>query len=146
MVEVATKVTTMINRPREAVAGYMSDPVHDVEWIGGVTTARVVTDGPVGVGTHVERVARFLGRRIEYVNEIVAIGPDRLDMRSVKAPFPMSVTYQYTPSGDGTEVTIDARGDVGRFFGVMRPLVARMLRRNISKDLATLKRRLEADG
>lgn len=39
-------------------------------------------------------MAGFLGRRIEYVNEVTAYDPPRtLDMRSVVASFPMRITY-----------------------------------------------------
>jgi hypothetical protein len=98
------------------------------------------------VGTQVERVASFLGRRIEYVNEIVALEPGRrLAMRSVKAPFPMEVTYELEDAGDGTLMRIRAAGDAGGFYRIAGPLLGKAVRRGIARDLAELKRVME-DG
>ncbi len=142
--EVAVSVTITIRRPREVVAAYLFDSANDPRWIGGLRSARTLTPGPIAVGSQVERVARFLGRRIEYVNEVVDLSPERLEMRSVKAPFPMHVTYSLRERGDTTEIMNQVDGDVGRFFGLLRPLVRRAMRRNISKDLARLRDQVEA--
>jgi hypothetical protein len=89
-------ITARVRIAREpaAVAAYMTDPAHDREWIGGLREAELVDEPPIGVGSRVRRVAHFLGRRVEYVNEIVALDAGQLDMRSVKAPFPMRITYR----------------------------------------------------
>jgi hypothetical protein len=55
--------TGAISRPREEVAAYLRDPANDTSWIGGLCSARLLTRGPVAVGSQVERVASFLGRR-----------------------------------------------------------------------------------
>ena len=63
------QVETEIARPRAEVAAYVTDWRNDQTWIRALSDVRLVTDGPVGVGSQVERVASFLGKRIEYVNE-----------------------------------------------------------------------------
>src|ERR671914_552156 len=63
-------VTGTIGRPPEEVAAYLRDPANDTEWIGGLRSARLLTPEPVAVGSRVERVAGFLGRRVEYVTEV----------------------------------------------------------------------------
>src|SRR3954452_5413878 len=91
---VSTDVTVeqRIARPRAEVAAYTSDWRNDPSWIRDLTDVRLVTDPPFGVGARVARVAQFLGRRMEYVNEVVEWRPgEGLAMRSVKAPFPMTV-------------------------------------------------------
>ena len=75
-VDVTAAVT--VDRPRDEVAGYLRDPANDPEWIGGVRGVRLLTPPPVTVGSQVERVASFLGRRVEYVNEVTELAPDRL--------------------------------------------------------------------
>src|SRR4051794_2288506 len=89
------QVHTTIARPRELVADYLFDWRNDTAWIGGISAARRVDGGEFGVGSRVARVARFLRKRIEYVNEVVDLEPGRrLVMRSVQGPFPMRVTYE----------------------------------------------------
>jgi hypothetical protein len=53
--------TATIDRPRQEVAAYLRDPAKDTSWIGGLRSARLLTPGPVAVGSRVERVASFLG-------------------------------------------------------------------------------------
>ena len=142
----AVDVTTTgtIRRPREEVAAYLRDPANDTEWIGGLRSARLLTPAPVAVGSRVERVASFLGRRVHYVNEITELTGDRLIMRSVRSPFPMRVTYGHRPATDGaTEVSLRVEGDAGRFYVLVAPLLGVAVRRSIARDLGNLKRVLE---
>jgi hypothetical protein len=124
------------------------DPANDTRWILALDSARVLPDGDpggVGVGTRVERLASFLGRRIEYVNEIEDYDPPRrLAMRSVKAPFPMTVVYEFEEAGDGaTLARIRAGGDASGFYSVAGPLLNRMVRHGIRRDLEALKELME---
>jgi hypothetical protein len=137
--------TGTIARPCEEVAAYLRDPANDTTWIGGLRSARLLTPGPVAVGSRVERVASFLGRRVEYVNEIIELTGERLVMRSVRSPFPMRVTYGHRQAGDGaTDVSVRVEGDAGRFYALAAPLVGVAVRRSIARDLRNLKRVLEA--
>jgi uncharacterized membrane protein len=137
--------TGTIQRPRDQVAAYLRDPANDTEWIGGIRSARLLTPGPVAVGSQVERVATFLGRRVHYVNEITELTADRLAMRSVRSPFPMRVTYGHRDAaGSTTEVSVRVQGDAGRFYALAAPLLGPAVRRSITRDLRNLKRVLEA--
>ena len=132
-----------VARPREQVAAYLRDPGNDPRWIGGLRSARLVTDPPVGVGSRVERVASFLGRRVEYVNEITELTGTRLAMRSVRSPFPMRVTYGFEDAGDVTQVSVRVEGDASRVYRLADPIMAALVRRSVRRDLRTLKRALE---
>jgi uncharacterized membrane protein len=144
-VAIDTRAVIAVGRPRDEVAAYLRDPANDPSWIGGLRSARLVSDPPVGVGSRVERVASFLGRRIEYVNEITELTATRLAMRSVRSPFPMRVTYGYDAAGAGTEVSVRVEGDASRLYRLVDPLLAVLVRRSVRRDLRTLKRVLE-DG
>ena len=137
--------TGTIGRPSEEVAAYLRDPANDTSWIGGLRSARLLTPAPVAVGSQVERVAGFLGRRVEYVNEITELTADRLAMRSVRSPFPMRITYGHRDAGDGTtEVSVRVEGAAGRFYAPVRPLLGLAVRRSVTRDLRNLKQALEA--
>jgi len=136
--------TASIDRPRDQVAAYLRDPANDTKWIGGLRSARQLTPGQVTVGSQVERVAGFLGRRVQYVNEITELTADRLAMRSVRSPFPMRVTYGHRQASDGaTEVSVRVQGDAARFYALVAPLLGLAVRRSITRDLRNLKRVLE---
>jgi uncharacterized membrane protein len=145
-VAIDTRAVIDVDRPREEVAAYLRDPASDPRWIGGLQSARLVTEPPVGVGSQIERVARFLGRRIEYRNEITELTGTRLAMRSVRSPFPMRVTYGFDDAGDTTtRVSVRVEGDASRLYRVADPLMALLVGRSVRRDLRTLKRLLE-DG
>jgi uncharacterized membrane protein len=133
-----------IDRPREEVAAFATDPVNDPVWIGGIRSARALQDGPIAVGSQVERTATFLGRRIEYVNEVVALEPGaRLHMRSVRGPFPMQITYTFADDSGGTRAAIRVQGEAGRFYRLASPVLGAAVRRSVSGDLRRLKALLE---
>jgi hypothetical protein len=137
--------TGTIDRPRDEVAAYLRDPANDTEWIGGIRSARLLTPGPVAIGSQVERVATFLGRRVRYINQITELTADRLAMRSVRSPFPMRVTYGHRGAGDSTtEVSVRVEGGAGRFYALGGPLLVLAVRRSIARDLRNLKQVLEA--
>ena len=127
-----------VARERDAVAAYMTDPANDAEWIGGVREARLLDDPPLAEGSRVARVAKVLGRRVEYVTRVERLEPGRtLDMRSVEGPFPMRITYTFEDRDGGTVVRNRVRG------GGIR-LVAPLVRRNVQRDLERVRERLEA--
>jgi hypothetical protein len=142
---VDTTASVHIERPSSVVAEYLLDPANDPRWIGGIRTARPLGAGPIGVGTQVERVASFLGRDIEYVNEIVELTDDHLTMRSVRSPFPMRVTYGYESAGPSrTRAWVRVEGDPSGLYGLASPLLNKAVNRSISGDVKRLKRILES--
>ncbi len=133
-----------IGRARGEVAIYATDASNDPLWIGGVVESGVLSDAPVRQGTRIARVAKFLGRRIEYVNEVIEYDPGvRLVMKSVSGPFPMTVSYEFEETDGGTLTQIHVRGEAEGFFKLAAPVLARFVRRSIMRDLETLKGLLE---
>jgi uncharacterized membrane protein len=142
--EDAVTCEVVVSAPPQEVFAWFVRPELLVRWIGGLCSARLLTPGPVAVGSRVERVASFLGHRVEYVNEITELTAERLAMRSVRSPFPMRVTYGHHQAADsGTEVSVRVEGDAGRFYALLAPLLGVAVRRSITRDLRTLKRVLE---
>jgi hypothetical protein len=136
--------TIVIRRPRAAVAAYMFDANNDADWTTGVVESRPLQSGRLGRGSRVERISKFLGRRFGYTYEVVDANNDRFVELSVTKPFPMQIRHEPEDVPQGTRVRIRARGEASSFFRIAAPLLGALVRRNISKDLALLKQRLEA--
>lgn len=144
-IDVTAEVT--IAGDRERVASYVTDPRNDPVWIGGITEAELLTEPPLGKGSTVRRVASFLGKRIEYVMEIAELDPGSvLVMRSIQSPFPMAVTYSFEDVSGGTRARIRVEGEPGGLYRVAAPVMARAVRRSISRDLRALKSIVESGG
>jgi uncharacterized protein YndB with AHSA1/START domain len=133
-----------IARRREEVAGVAMEAENDTRWIGGISSARRLTTGPTAVGTRVERVAHFMGRRVEYVMEVVELVPsERIVMRSIKSPFPMRVTYSFEDSDGATVARVRVQGGPEGFYKIAGALMALAVRRNIKADVNRLKEIIE---
>jgi hypothetical protein len=137
------RVEAHVGRSPEEVAAYMFDPHHDPDWITGIEHVDPPA-GPVGVGAETHRLAKFMGRRIDYVLRIVQHVPDRLlVMESVRAPFPMGVTYGVEPDGSGSRVSLRVTGGYGLLMRLAQPIVSRQIRGSLEADLRHLRGRLE---
>lgn len=143
-VDVQTEIT--IDRPIDVVAAYAGDPTNAPEWYANIQSADWRTEPPVAVGSTMDFVAKFLGRRLAYTYEVVELDlPHRLVMRTAEGPFPMETSYEWTPAGDGrTRMSLRNRGEPSGFTSVAAPMMAAAMRRANTKDLASLKKLLES--
>jgi uncharacterized protein YndB with AHSA1/START domain len=89
-VAVPVMTEVVIDRPCAEVASYAADPAHAPEWYVNIESVQWRTEPPVRVGSRRDFVARFLGWRLAYTYEVVALVPgQRLVMRMAQGPFPM---------------------------------------------------------
>ena len=143
---VDVQVETVIDRPVEVVASYAGDPTNAPEWYSNITSVTWETEPPVGVGSRMAFVARFLGRKLSYTYEVVELVPgERLVMRTAQGPFPMETTYTWEPAGTAaTRMTLRNRGEPSGFASVAAPMMELAMRRATTKDLARIKELLES--
>jgi hypothetical protein len=140
------RVEAHVARSPDEVAGYMFDPRHDPEWITGIEQVDPPSR-PVAVGTETHRLARFMGRRIDYVLRVSEHIPGKLlVMESIRAPFPMGVTYGVEPDGAGSRVSLRVTGGYGLLMRLAQPIVSRQIKRSLEADLRHLRARLEANA
>ena len=144
-VDVNTEI--VIDRPCVEVAAYAADPSHAPDWYTNIESVSWRSEPPVRVGSTMDFVARFLGRRLAYTYEVVDLVPgERLVMRTAQGPFPMETTYTWQPvDGGRTRMTLRNRGEPAGFGRIAAPVMAAAMRRANEKDLAALKRILETD-
>jgi ligand-binding SRPBCC domain-containing protein len=142
-VDVQTDIT--INRPRNEVAAFASDPDNATAWYENIKTVEWKTPRPVTIGSRLAFVAQFLGRRLEYTYEVMDLVPnERFVQRTAEGPFPMETTYTWEDIADGgTRMTLRNRGEPAGFSKVAAPVMAGAMRRANRKDLARLKAILE---
>ena len=142
-VDVQTNIE--IGRPRAEVAAYAANPDNATVWYENIESVEWKTPPPLTVGSQLAFVARFLGRRLEYVYEIRELVPgERLVMGTADGPFAMETTYTWadTPGGS-TAMTLRNRGEPSGFARVGALMMGRAIRRANRKDLERLKRILE---
>jgi len=142
-------VTTSIEiaRPRQVVAAYAADPDHARDWYANIDRVTWETEKPLGIGTRLGFVARFLGRTLSYTYQVTDFVPaERLVMATAEGSFPMETTYTWADlPGRGTQMTLRNRGTPSGFAGLTAPFMVAAMRRANRKDLAALKSLLERD-
>jgi hypothetical protein len=141
-VDVTTEIE--IARPRDEVSAFAADPDNATAWYENIERVEWRTPPPLAVGSQLDFVARFLGRRLAYTYEIrELVAGERLVMRTSSGPFAMETTYRWADSCDGTRMTLRNRGEPAGFSKLVAPFMAPALRRANRKDLARLKAILE---
>jgi hypothetical protein len=142
-VEVDVAVEAVIPFPREVVATYAGDPANAPQWYANILSVDWQTPPPVTVGSRMDFVARFLGRRLTYTYEVVQLEPgERLVMRTADGPFPMETTYLWESVPEGTRMVLRNRGNPSGFARIAGPVMAKAMKSAMTKDLARLAERL----
>ena len=141
------ELSVVIGRPVEEVFDFATDPENEPLWQSTTLETEQTSEGPLGVGATFRNTSKFLGRRIESTYEVTEMErPRRQCVRIVSGPIPGSGCYLFEPAEGGTRFTQTFDAEVGGFFSLAEPLVARAIRRQTEADMATLKDVLEAGG
>jgi uncharacterized protein YndB with AHSA1/START domain len=142
-VDVLTEIE--IARPRAEVAAFACDPDNATRWYQNIESVEWRSPRPLAVGSRLEFVARFMGRRLAYTYEVREHVPgERFVMSTAQGPFPMETTYTFEDASQGTRMTLRNRGEPSGFAKVGAPLMERAMRRANGADLRRIKELLEA--
>ena len=129
---------TVIASPLPTVAAFATEPDNAPRWYVNIKSVEWQTPRPIGIGSRFAFVARFLGRRLEYVYEVVEYIPNtRLVMRTADGPFPMETTYEWQAAENGTRMTLRNCGTPTGFPGLWR----RSCRRQCDERIRRISRR-----
>jgi hypothetical protein len=130
--------TVVINRPISDVARFAADPDNAPLWYENIKAVEWKTPRPVQIGSRVDFVAKFLGRRLAYTYEFVEFVPGvRLTMRTPGPPFLMETAYTWEDVNGATTMTLRNRGTPSGFSAWVAPLMSFMIRRANRKDLSS---------
>jgi hypothetical protein len=145
-IDVTTEI--VIDRACADVAAYATDPGYAPRWYANIVAVTWRTPPPLAVGSKMDFVASFLGRRLAYTYEVTELDTGRrLVMGTSNSRFPMETTYEWTPiDATHTRMSLRNRGGPGGLARFADPLTAWSVRRSTSRDLAALKRILEAEA
>ena len=142
-VNVSTEI--IIKRPVDQVARYALDPDKATEWYANIKSVEWKTSKEIRVGSQIEFIAQFLGKRLTYTYEIVEFVPnEKFVMRTADGPFPMETTYLWKSlSENETKMTLINRGSPSGFSKLLAPFMAFAMRKANLKDLVRIKHILE---
>ncbi|MDP9308025.1 MAG: SRPBCC family protein [Actinomycetota bacterium] len=136
-----------IARSVHEVWEYLIDPDNVPEWQASAESSHQISDGPMGVGTHLVDERRFFGRRASSEVEVTEFEPERLfTLHGLSGPVRFTVRHRLEQTAGGTHIQIEAEADPGGIGRLMRPVVEHAAAHEIRKDFDRLKERLEAES
>eukprot|EP00873_Tetraselmis_striata_P031269 jgi/Tetstr1/451533/TSEL_038569.t1 len=124
------------------------DPDNAPSWYANIKSIAWRTEPPLGVGSRLDFVAHFLGRRLAYTYEVTEYVPGEwLVMRTAQGPFPMQTSYRFDALSDrSTRMTLHNSGEPAGFAKLTAPIMASAMGAANRKDLTNLKRLVESLG
>ncbi len=140
---VKVEISLHINRPVAEVFNYLNDPAKMPEWN---STMEDVTpsESPLKVGTRIRTRVRMLGRKIEGTVEVVEHEPNKRFVLKGDQPFPLKAIYTFQAENGGTRLVSAAEAELGGFFKLSEPILARIVKKQLQAQFETAKELLEA--
>lgn len=122
-----------------SVAGIVFDPSRDSEWLTGVLSSKLVSDGELGVGSKIVKKAEYFGKRYEADFDVLEFEEGRLLRMRTAVPIEFEVIFQIFPKGETCEVSMSLNS-LGKLpIAMPEFIVVRALEESISRDLKKLK-------
>ena len=143
----AIRESIEISRSPEDVFAYLDDLATHGEWQEQVVSAKVDGDGPTKVGTRSTEVRKMGGREQQTTYEITEHNPPQMvAFRGVDGSIRVigRVTVEPLDGGARSRVTLDLDFEGHGMGKLLLPLVRNQAGKQVPKDQARLKQRLES--
>ncbi len=142
-----TRFSVSIDRSREDVFDYVTDPANDAQWQGSCMGSQWASEGPHGVGSTKVSVDKFMGRKIESTIEVTMWDrPKKIGFKAIEGPVPFQAVIGLESVGEsGTELTVDLEAEFRGFFKLAGGLVGKQLEKELKTDFNALKLLLEGE-
>ena len=135
----------IINTPQDFVFGYISDYSNDVNWREGVTGMKCSTKENIFVGTQTRETMKLWGKTFTTIARVTEYAPyNKIAFRSITGKIPIH-GYRLVEAAGGYSrfiysLTIEFKG----LSLLLAPLMIRMYKKKIRRDLLKLKSILES--
>jgi hypothetical protein len=86
-----------------------------------------------------------LGRKIDNTNEVTVWDPpNQYAFKSISGPIPVEFTQKFAAKENGTQLTVNAKAELGGFFKLAEGLVEKQAEKQMDTDFSALKLVMEA--
>jgi len=131
-----------IEMPPAVVFDYASDHTHEPEWNPKMRSVRKLTDGPIGNGTKYEM--EFVPGRPVGVTCISFDRPASWEAVGDTLGMHISLGGEVIPVAGGARLVLRTAFETGGLKALALPFVGRRMRRELQRDVETIKSILEA--
>lgn len=139
--------SVFINRPRQDVFEFLSNPAHMPKWQPALISAEWTSPGTPAIGSTYRTLAKGFGGTAEYLLEITHWDPpNRYSYKSVKIPFPGSIesSYTFASKENGTQVTWEVQITAAGLLKIAESMLGKQAEKLEGGNLDLAKQFLEA--
>lgn len=142
-------INQQVDAPPERVFALYADVGNAAKYIDGIERVELLSDGPVGVGTRFKETRRMFNREATEEMEFTHFEPPRRYVVRCDAHGAIyESTFDFTPSGSGTEVQVKFEARPQSLFAkLLSPLSGLMMKpvkKCTEQDLLDIKKHAEA--
>ena len=132
-----------INQPVERVFDFVTDPRNNAKWQTDILELEMTSENHFGLGATYRCVNRFMGKRIESVNEITDYAPIKACcIRITNGVLTGRCSMSFKTFENGTKFTASGNLDM-RYFKLLKMIATRKINQQIKEDMFRLKYILE---
>lgn len=135
----------VIDSPKDRVFEEWADIEHWADWMPAVEQRVKTTDGPIGLHTSFDSVDKLPWGRVNFVLEVTGYDPPNSISGELCGKASGSWHANFSETEAGTRLDLHVVMDLPGPGKLLSPLVRRMADRDITRDLYTLKDRLEGE-
>lgn len=140
------EASILINRPAEDIFKFLNLPDNHPRFVPGMLEFKKHPPGPIEqVGTSIQGIRRFLGRRLELPYEITEYQQGaRLGMKGAMGPIQFEDGYVLESMGASTRVNFWLEFTLTGLMILARPFLALVGKTHAHETLTNLKKAVEA--
>jgi carbon monoxide dehydrogenase subunit G len=138
-----TDATITIGQAPEVVFSYLTDVEKIQQW-SPVENMKLLTNGPVGVGSQFSQTVSILGKSFESVTEVTANDPPTsFAFKAISGPMTFEQRFTLTPTAGGTKLDTVIEGEPGGLLKLAGPALAPAVNKQLNDQFQQLKQLLE---
>jgi uncharacterized protein YndB with AHSA1/START domain len=137
---------TLIKATPDQVWAFITVPENGPRWQEGAISTRLTTDGPIGLGSKMEHLGRWLRMRVPTTAVVTVFEPPArfgYDLTTKLSPTPSSMRYEVDPVPEGSRLTLSNEAQVPRWIKPFERLLQRNVQRMFERDVERLKAVIE---
>lgn len=139
---------THIRASEEQVWAYITAPENGPRWQEGAIWTRRTADGPIGLGSRMEHLGRWLGMQIPTTAVVTAFDPPRrygYDITSRLSRGPSRMRYDLEPGPGGVKLTLSNEAELPVWVRPLEGLLRRNVQGMFERDVARLRAVIESE-
>jgi len=140
------ETSTVIKREPEPIFEFITAPENAPRWQEGAISTRLITAGPLRLGSEMEHVGRWLGMRMLTRAVVTVLEPGSAfgyDITAKMSSTPSRMRYSLTRVVDGTRLTLSNEFAPPGLMKPLNRLLQRSIQRMFDRDVERLRRVLE---